>query len=196
MAMGDSTVEGTGASSPEKSYAGILYATIKKHKKNVLYENVGKHRAPISEVISDQLDRAIELQPDLITISVGANDLRVRTLPHIFERRLRSLIEKILTETDSQIVINTIPDFSHAPTIPGYIRHVSRFAIKHFNAIITKVAKEKKIIVVDLFDHGTYYSQHFPEAIASDGFHPSDIGYAIWAREVLSGMKPYMRLSY
>lgn len=192
VALGDSTVEGIGASSHEKSYAGILHSTIKKHKKNVIYQNLGKHGAPIHRVINHQLDNAIKLQPDIITISVGANDLRFGTLPRVFEKRLRNLIDRIHAETNAKVIINTIPDFSYAPKVPVFLRHVSRMGIKKYNDVIIKVAKEKKVIHIDLFEHGTYYSQHFPEAIADDGFHPSNIGYAIWAREILSSMKPLL----
>lgn len=189
VAIGDSAAEGVGASTHERSYTGILHTSIKRYRKNVVYYNLGKHGAPIEDVMTRQLEKAIELQPDIITISVGANDLRVRTSPKTFEKKLRTLLYRLQTETNAHVVMNTVPDFSHAPVIPRFFRHVSRFGIRYVNKIITKVAKEREIVLVDLFDHGSYYSQHFPEAIAKDGFHPSDIGYAIWANALLAEIK-------
>jgi lysophospholipase L1-like esterase len=193
VAIGDSAAEGIGATSHERSYTGILHTSLKKYKKNVVYHNLGKLGAPIEDVMTRQLEKAIELQPDIVTISVGANDLRVRTNPSTFEKKLRTLLYRLQTETKAHVVMNTVPDFSHAPVIPRFFRHVSRFGIRYVNKIITKVAKERRIVLVDLFDHGSYYSQHFPEAIAKDGFHPSDIGYAIWANALLAEIKQLLK---
>lgn len=189
VAIGDSATEGIGASRPERSYTGVLYTTIKSLQRNTAYYNFGKSGAPAEEILATQLDKAIALQPQLITISVGANDLRIKTRPTIFKKRLYLMIQRIKTETNAQIVINTIPDFSLTPRIPSYLKHVSRIAIKHYNKIISKAAKAENIICVDLFDHGAYFTKHYPEAISADGFHPSDFGYALWANEMLSQIK-------
>ena len=79
VALGDSTVEGIGATAPHRSYTGILHGVIKEKKKRTHYHNLGIAGATIQDVIRLQLAKAIELQPDLITLSVGANDIKKRT---------------------------------------------------------------------------------------------------------------------
>src|SRR5476649_2192485 len=78
VAMGDSTVEGVGASHPDRSYASIIYTSILQKHKRAIYHNFGESGAPVREVIENQLEKAIAAKPDLITISVGANDIRLR----------------------------------------------------------------------------------------------------------------------
>lgn len=189
VAIGDSAAEGIGASSPERSYTGILYATIKRNQKNAIYHNFGKRGAPVQEIIETQLEKTIALQPNLITISVGANDLRVKTRPSVFAKRLEFLLSELKNKTTAEIVINTIPDFSHTPRITRGLKNVTRVAIKHFNKILTQIAEKENVIVIDIFEQGTYYGRHFPEAIANDGFHPNDIGYALWANLIINHAK-------
>lgn len=185
VALGDSTVEGVGASAPHRSYTGILHAAIKEKKKMVTYHNLGIKGATVSDVIRDQLQKAIVLQPDLITISIGANDIRARKRAKTFEKELTSLIKELQTNTNAYIVINTIPDLSLTPAIPRYLKKYCKYMAIRFNNKIKKVSDDLAISFVDLFYYSRSVLIQFPEAIAGDGFHPSDFGYAIWANTMI-----------
>ena len=186
VALGDSTVQGIGASHPSRSTAGIIFATILANKKNALYHNLGVDGARISEVRRNQLEQAIAMQPDLITISVGANDIRFRTGLASFRSELTWLLEKLRAETDATIVITTIPDLSLTPRVPFLVKGITNLMVKRLNSVITDLAKEHKIICIDMYHQSRVYAAHYPELIASDGFHPSDLGYALWANTIIS----------
>jgi len=188
VAIGDSAAEGVGASCHERSYPGIIHTFLTKHYQSVTFYNFGKRRSPASWVISEQLERAIELNPDLITLSVGANDIRVGNMPWKFEKDLRVLARELRSKTSATIVINSIPDFSHVYFIPFFIRPLASRIIKKFNGVIEKVANDEGIVFVDLF-HNTSIFAKYPEATAKDRFHPSDFGYALWANSILSILK-------
>lgn len=186
VAIGDSTVQGTGASHPSRSTAGIIFATILANKKNASYHNLGVEGARISEVRGKQVEQAIALKPDLITISVGANDIRLRTGMTSFRKDVTSLLEKLRKETDATIVISTIPDLSCTPRVPFMIKGITNLMVKRLNAVITELAREYKIICIDMYHQSRVYAKHYPEMIAQDGFHPSDFGYALWANTIIS----------
>ncbi len=189
VALGDSSVEGIGASKPHRSYASIIYSTILETHKNAEYYNFGKNRAPIKQVLNEQLDKTINLNPSLVTISVGANDIRLKTKLTTFEKDLRVLIGRLQSETTAEIVINNIPDFSLAPAIPKHLKKISSIMINRFNRVIQKVAKEYGITFVDLYVHSKVFAKHYPESVGDDKFHPSDFGYALWATTIIANIQ-------
>lgn len=185
VAMGDSATAGIGASRPERSFPSVIHKYLKNRYKKTHYHNLGKRRSPTRWVIDDQLDKAIDLQPDLVTISTGANDIRVKNLPWKFEEELHHLIRKLKTETNAVVVINSIPNFTHTSWVPLILKPVVAVAIRRFNKIIEKVAREEGIIYVDLNPHTLLFAKMYPEAMADDNFHPSDFGYALWANSII-----------
>jgi acyl-CoA thioesterase-1 len=192
IAIGDSTVEGVGATHPSRSYTGIIYSMIKEQFPKASYHNFGKFGASSKSVIDDQLGKAIELNPDLVTISVGANDINEKVLPPKFSRNLRVIIEKLQKETSAKIVINNLPDFTSSAAISPMHRRISSLVISRYNKAIEKVASEYDVFFVDLYKHSKLYAKHYPELIAEDNFHPSDFGYALWANTIMTAIQSHI----
>lgn len=185
MALGDSVTEGIGATSTHRSFASVIASYLRHHRKNLQYHNLGKRGAPTRDILANQLDDAIALNPDLVTISAGVNDIRVFSTPWQFKKDLRELIDRLEQETHAEIVINNIPDFSVTPLIPGYSKRIIRFIIRRFNNAMSDVVVSSRATIVDLFSLTAVFGKQYPEAIADDRFHPSDFGYAIWASAML-----------
>lgn len=185
VALGDSVAEGIGATILDRSYTSIIYTYLKRSKKRVEYHNFSKQYAPVAWVREEQIEKAISLQPDLITLSVGANDIRVRNMPWKFKDDLREVIQKLKDQTNATIIINSIPDFSHLSVIPFLIKPITRLWISRYNNAIEQVARETGILYVDLFHTTGVFAKTFPEITGDDGFHPSDFGHALWAQSIL-----------
>lgn len=185
VAIGDSTVEGIGASHQEKRYTNIIYSLIKSTKKNALLYNLGKSEATTKEVIEIQLKKTILLNPNLVTLSIGANDIGKGKQLSTFKKNL-TLIESIKNETQALIIMNNIPNFSLMPAVPYPLRFILNFQIKRFNKVIFELTKRFDIILIDVYTQSSIYAKHFPETIATDNFHPSDFGYALWANTIIT----------
>lgn len=192
VAMGDSTAEGTGASHPSRNYATIVYGSLKDRYKLTKYYNYAKSGAVLHDVVADQLPRTLQLQPSLVTISIGANDILKRTHLNIFEKNLYTLLKTLQEQTDATIVISTVPDLSLTPAVPRLLKTYSRYKATKINAIINRVGKATNTVTVDMFEDNKAMLQTFPEAIASDGFHPSDFGYALWANTILVTLRNFL----
>ncbi len=186
VAIGDSATEGMGSSVPDRSFAGVVADYLRQHKKRLAYHNLGKSGAPTRDILTNQLDRAIALNPDLVTISAGVNDIRAFSTPWRFKKDLQMLIDRLQRETNAEIVLNNIPDFSITPRVPRCLKGISRFAIRRFNVIIQDVVTNSKVILVDLFNMSSLFGKKYPEIIAQDRFHPSDFGYALWANTIIT----------
>ena len=186
VAIGDSTVEGVGASDPSRSCPALVFEKIKNEKERAYFYNLGKSGARIKDVVELQLAKAVELKPDLITISVGANDLRHRTKLRHFEKDFLELIKTLNEKTKAKIIISNIPDLSVVPSIPILVKHLLRFVTGRFNRIIKEYAEQFKCILVDLYTGSKIYGRKSTGLISEDGLHPSDEGYALWANEIIS----------
>ena len=88
MALGDSTVEGVGASSAAANYVGRLHARLRVVYPTAQVVNLGVGGATSADVLRRQLDRAIALRPRLITLSIGPNDITTRVPVAEYERNL------------------------------------------------------------------------------------------------------------
>lgn len=188
VALGDSSVEGVGASSPEKSFPAIVFNKLKKDHPNAEFHNLGRRGARVKNVVAEQLPRALELNPNLVTISIGVNDICGRIKVKHFEKDLKYLIETLKTETGAKIVINNLPDFSFLPITPLFLKISAKIFIKKFNSVIEKISKEFKLVMVDIYKESKVYGKRWKEFICEDGFHPSDAGYTLWASTILNSI--------
>jgi acyl-CoA thioesterase-1 len=189
VAIGDSTVEGIGASHPSKSFPSLVFEQIRKDHKEAVYHNLGKGGAKVRDVIDHQLSKAIELKPDLVTISVGGNDLHRRTKFSHFKKDYQYLLKTLREKTDAEIIVSNIPDVSALPSISIFFRYFVKFLNRRLNRVISKNAKEFRCALIDLYNGGKSYRKFYKDLIASDGFHPSDRGYALWAGAIIEKLK-------
>lgn len=189
VALGDSTVEGIGASDFSKTYPFLVYRALKQYRRNVQFFNLGKAGAKTEDLIQNQLQQTIQLSPDIITISIGANDIFKRKGAKHFEKNLLEIIDQLKQNTTATIVISAIPDFAAARAIPKVLKQYCRIQGKRFNAIIERATDNKRVIFVDFHLHTKIMGDRYPEIISSDGLHPSDIGYALWAQAIISSLK-------
>lgn len=186
VSLGDSTVQGLGATNQARTYPGIIFGALKETHKDAAWHNLGRQEFRVCDIIDHRLEKAISFKPDLVTLSVGANDIRYRTRARKFENDLQLLLTRLKKETNAEIVMNTIPDFSLTPAVPKNLKAYTRLAVWRFNRIIANQTKKAGVVLVDLHLLSKIYAKNYPETIAPDGFHPTDFGYAIWANTILS----------
>ena len=189
VAIGDSSVEGIGASHPSYSYPAQVFENIKKTYPSATFYNLGQNGARCQNVIDNQLPQLLKLKPNLVTISIGINDMRGKVYVAKFAKDLCALVETIQSETDAKIIINNIPDFSLLPTIPIYLRILAKIFIRRFNKAIETTARDFELVLVDIFKVSKRFHKRWHEFISEDGFHPSDSGYTLWADEIISNLK-------
>lgn len=189
VAIGDSTVEGIGASSPHHTFTSLVFKSVKERVRHARLHNFGKSGARIGDVLTQQIDKAIKLRPNLVLISVGGNDILHLTSLQKFDAKFKLLIEKLTQETEALLVINNIPDMSIAPAVPSIFSLLVKLQVKRFNGRIIKYTKSTRGIFIDLYSHSNLL-KGFKEFVAIDGFHPSDIGYAVWASLIIAKIIP------
>jgi acyl-CoA thioesterase I len=194
VALGDSTVEGIGATRSELNYVGRLYARLREVYPNARVENLGVGGATSVDVLARQLDRAVALAPDLVTLSVGPNDITERVALADYSRNIDAIFGRLASQTRAVLVVNLLPDLAVTPRFRGHEAEavVGRRSIE-FNAALTRLAKHHGVVIVDLYEPSRREVPARPELMAGDGYHPSDVGYARWAELMWDAVQSRIR---
>lgn len=190
VALGDSTVEGVGASSPEQTYVARLHAQLRARYPRAEVENLGVAGARSADVLNGQLDRAIALAPDLVTLSIGPNDITAGIPVEQYERNVAAILDRLVAATRAVIVVNLLPDLALTPRFRNRPEQalVGRLTAR-FNEALQRLARERPVELVDLFGPSREELPRRPELVAADGYHPSDAGHARWAELMWQGIE-------
>ena len=169
VAVGDSAAQGIGASRPDHSYVGVLAKRLRaRSERPVRVANLGVSGATVGLAVGAQLPKLAELEPAILTVSIGANDIASFDAER-FERELTVLFDAL----PSHAIVADLPSFHFLP---------AERRVRVANAIVRRLATERSLTVVPL--HARTRRQGLwgvSTQFAGDLFHSNDRGYRVWA---------------
>ena len=173
VAIGDSAAQGIGASRPGRSYVGFVAAHIRKRTgRTVRVVNLGISGATLAVAIKKELPALKKLAPDILTVSIGANDM-TSFEPTRFAAELSELYDAL----PSHAIVADLPTFYVLP---------AEKKVRVANVLLRTAAASRGLRVVDL--HAAMRRQGawgVTTQFAGDLFHPNDRGYRVWASAFL-----------
>lgn len=186
LIIGDSTAYGTGASSPERSLAGLLGK--RYPDTSILNEGVNGMR------IHELKEALEELQNEsfrLIQIHIGGNDIVHGTDVAVYKKDLSDVLQ-IANTMSSHIVLVTCGNVGTAPLLPFLSRWYFEKRTRMIREQSIEVAKQFHVDYVDLFHEKDEdpFAQDPKKYYAKDFFHPSDDGYAFWFESIRNHYPP------
>ena len=158
------------------------------------YVNLAEVGATSEHVEQDQLERALELQPDVVTLVCGANDVLFNTRPDpdAYAARLSRMFARLRRELPQvQIVTATYPEIGRFLALRPRTRARVEEGMELFNAAVRRVARRHDVVLMESFDHP---AANVRETYADDGFHPSAEGHRQAAREFMRAIRKRFRL--
>lgn len=186
IAAGDSTAVGEGASSVQQTYTYRIAQHLSESH-TVEYRNVGVLGAKTDDVITEQLPSIIEFQPDIVTISIGANDVtHLRKNSHTL-KNINTILRTLTEKTNAQIYLTDIPVVDRATLLPYPVRALWGYKAKNLNPEILTLENER-VHVIDIYNFGWENYPDIQTTFAKDQFHPNDTGYDNWTKAFLSKM--------
>jgi lysophospholipase L1-like esterase len=186
VAMGDSFT--AGLEPGQTRWADELARELGAH-----YVNLASVGATSELVELEQLERALQLEPDVVTLVCGANDVLFDTRPdpEAYAARLSRMFTRLRRELpNAQIVTATYPDISRFLKLRPRTRARVVEGMERFNSAIRSVARRHDIVLMESFDHPAATAR---ETYAADGFHPSPEGHRAAAREFLRAVRKRLR---
>jgi lysophospholipase L1-like esterase len=185
VAIGDSFTEGIGDPEPQspgghRGWADRVAEVLSAQAEGFAYANLAVRGRLLQQIIDEQTDAALELAPDLITVSAGGNDIiRPGTDPDEVAARIEGLITR-LRSNDATVVLFTGPDIGMTPVL-GRVR--GKVAI--YNENLHAIALRHDAIVADMW---ALTELKDPRMWAPDRLHFSPIGHHTIARMVLAAL--------
>jgi len=183
LVVGDSTAVGTGSKDPNNSTAGRLGADFRTAQ----ITNLGVNGARVQDLSA--ILRGVSSQSfDLVLIQIGGNDVAKFTPLKPLEIELEIVLKQAKKLSENVIVI-TAGDVGAAPFWPLWTGRLFSRRKRHVRRIFIRQCNRAQVVFVDL------YANKFLAPLMSDwqfyapdGFHPNDLGYEVWYKEIKEAM--------
>jgi lysophospholipase L1-like esterase len=185
VAIGDSFTEGIGDPEPanpggHRGWADRVAEVLAAQTLEFAYANLAIRGRLLQQILDEQVDAALALHPDLISISAGGNDIiRPGTDPDDVAARLDSGVGCLRRDGATVVMFNG-PDIGGTPVL-GRMR--GKVAI--YNENLHAVAKRHDAVVADMW---ALRELTDPRMWAPDRLHFSPIGHQTIAAMVLDAL--------
>lgn len=185
VAIGDSFTEGIGDPEPHspggyRGWADRVAEVLSTRTDDFAYANLAIRGRLLQQISDEQVDAALELKPDLITVSAGGNDLiRPGTDPDEVSARFEKMITKLRRDGATVVMFNG-PDIGMTPVL-GRVR--GKVAI--YNENLRAIAQRHDAIVADMW---ALRELGDPRMWAPDRLHFSPTGHHTIARMLLAAL--------
>lgn len=173
--MGDSITEGWHFTGPEGSFPGKPYV------------NRGISGQTSPQMLVRFRQDVIDLQPKVVVILAGTNDIAGNTGPMTLEQtenNIKSMAELATANHIRVVLCSVLPAFDF-PWQPG-VQPAPK--IDAVNAWMSGYAAEKGYVYVDYHSAMKDQRDGLPPALSKDGVHPTPAGYAVMAPLVEAGI--------
>ncbi|WP_232718736.1 SGNH/GDSL hydrolase family protein [Gordonia metallireducens] len=182
VALGDSFTEGVGDTDPTRpnglrGWADRVAEQLAAQNEDFSYANLAIRGRLLDAVIDEQLDKAIAMNPDLVTLYAGGNDIMRPSID--LDALLARYDEALgkLVATGATVVVFTAYDTGWAPV---FRKLRGRIAI--YNELLREVAERHGVVVFDYWRLKGYDDYRMWD---TDRLHMSPLGHTRMAAEVL-----------
>jgi lysophospholipase L1-like esterase len=202
LVLGDSTTAGVGVDRAEDALPTRLAEAVAAERgRRVHVMSYGWTGARVADLLRDQLPRSLRPAPeggtrpallpraDIVAIVIGANDATNRTPPRRFRSDLRRLLAEIRTAApEAEVVLAGVPIFR------GALRQVEPLMLltDQYGRLLRRAQREEAlaagIAFADLARDATPRMRLRRDTLSTDGFHPSAVGYQIWAEVIAAAL--------
>ncbi|MBI4673616.1 MAG: IPT/TIG domain-containing protein [Chloroflexi bacterium] len=182
VALGDSLTEGDGKSDSARRYTELVLARLKAVRPDATLHNVGRSGWTLEQMIADRVPIALNEDPALVTIWIGANDViyfnpgeDVTASAAAFEQRLDAAVSQILARTRARVIVANLHDISLIPAARGWseaeraVRHEMTVALNRATANVVQRHADR-VSLVDMFNLAALRET----SCYADDYHPSD----------------------
>jgi lysophospholipase L1-like esterase len=182
VALGDSFTEGVGDPDPSRpnglrGWADRVAEALALCNPDLQYANLAVRGRTMGDILAEQIQTATMLEPDLVTIYAGMNDLLLvrNDIDAMMARYADGL--KTLQQTGALVLTFTAADLG---TVPLFRRLRGRAAI--YNELLRAIADDLDLQLVDFWRFSEFRD---PRLWDGDRIHLSPLGHERMAAKVL-----------
>ena len=189
VAVGDSSITAPGVEALDNVWVRSIAIALAAEGRHVEMLALAIGGSKAHDVIEGQLAEALRLEPDIVLVSVGANDALRGVPPGKYRRRLTYIVDRF-TSTGAPVVILGMGDAGSIPRLPPSIRPLCSWRSRVFNQICIDVAVANPL-TVKVYTQGTLASAFWADLslFSGDQFHAGDAGHQLFAREAMPAVR-------
>ena len=179
VAVGASETTGTGSDQPLRDgYTYVLHRTALPE--GAVFVNMGIPRATVAQALNEEMNQALSVKPNLVTVWLNVNDLVRGVAVDDYERQLDTLVKGLRAGGSVRVLLantpalDTLPAFTAGRLFPTPVSADEvRQLVDGYNAAIARVADREGALLVDL--HALPVD---PNLVSRDGIYPNTAGHA------------------
>jgi lysophospholipase L1-like esterase len=185
VALGDSYTIGTAVAPSERFPDQLVAALAGGPRPLELLANLGVNGYTSADLIREELPVLDGLDPDVVTVLIGVNDAVQGVSSAAYAANVVTILDTLLGRLPAdRVVAVAIPDYTVTPAGADYGDPGQQHgAIVEHNAIMARLAHERGIAFVDIFDISLEAADD-RSLVADDGLHPSGAQYARWVERI------------
>lgn len=176
--LGDSTVTAPGVGGPDEIWISRicrkLAASFRVELKSFAIGGSMAHN-----LVAEQLEPALAFEPDLVILSVGANDALKGVTARVFEENLDRLVAGF-TAAGATVIQSGVGDLGTIPRLLPPLRHLLSRRALQFNTVHERVAERHGSWVVPQRDSPMELWRDDRGMWSADLFHVSARGHEVW----------------
>lgn len=188
VVVGDSSVTAPGVSGPDEIWVTRVCQRLSE-RWHVILESLAVGGSKAADVIADQLDEAVAFQPDVVFVSVGANDTLRGVRAGRFAAELDHIVDS-LTATGATIVQSGVGVMGTIPRLHPPLSTLMTTRSARFDRIHREVAARHGTHVIDQRSDDPALWHRDRSLWAADYFHVSAAGHARWANTTWRTLEP------
>lgn len=182
--LGDSTAAGVGADTADGTLPRQVALALGLPVELKVFARSGER---IEGVVADQIPKlaGLESPPEIVLVSVGANDVANLTRRADFCRDYDAMLAAI----SCPVVVLSIPDMSAALALAQPLRAIVGLRARQVDRWIRScVARHDHAHHIDITTKPTTATQRVADYLCPDRYHPNDVGYGVWAGVVAAAL--------
>jgi lysophospholipase L1-like esterase len=185
--VGDSTGVGVGASSPDRVLSRMVAEGLGcRVDLSVLAVSGARAR----NVLVSQVPSLAALRPEWVVVAIGNNDVTHATSRGRFAAQLDEILDGVAAAGASRVIVLGTAEFSSTPLFAQPLRAIAGARSDRLDREVRAAASRHNAVYVDIIGRtGPAFVADPVRYHAHDRFHPSDDGYALWARAVLDTVR-------
>jgi len=190
VAVGASETTGVGSDQPLRdAWPAVLFRTALPAGSTFL--NMGIPGATVAQAQVEEVNQALQVRPNLVTVWLNVNDMVREVTPADYERQLDALVKALRRDGATRVLVANTPPLDRLPAFlagrnigalppPEVVNQLT----DAYNAAVARVVQRQGAFLVDLYALGTAARAAGTDAalVSGDGFHPSTAGHAAVAK--------------
>ncbi|MBS1886251.1 MAG: SGNH/GDSL hydrolase family protein [Actinobacteria bacterium] len=181
-ALGDSFTAGRDSIDAER-WADLLADGMRRVNPELRYANLAVDGATSADVLAEQVEPGLALEPDFVTVICGTNDVLLTTRPDVagYAERIDAILARLREGApEAMIVTATAPEGWHFMDLRPRTEARLAEATTELNEITRAAAARYDVLCLPVAGHPALRDQ---ETFSEDGLHPSTAGHLMVARE-------------